>query len=793
MIRRCFRGIEVQKVALFLRRIIHYLKFKETRGIFEMKVKVTTHWKGYKKKPKEVPYVRDMKFVKVETVDVKELAKIFASGRTIACGVHEPTPQMKKVIQEQEGLPKKQQERFYISSETFKEQQVFAVDIDDGNLTLEEIRNKMKNIDIPYAVIYKTFSYTEDDRRWRIVFVNDEVVYSEQDVKSIYTYLIWRLHSDTDKVYTDAELAEIDISGTDIARLTFGAKEVVEVNENAICSLLEDAQDEYNQVLADDFITMVRIAKAKENAKKQGDEEADQSLKRKDVRLELPRMNTETFDLAITGYIEALQEEFNSTGTIAPVDSLLLETLKPELTGKIDSTFLSVPVTHGGSLHKSNRRMNEGLYELSLNTQQLYEIICTNLKNLDSHLKPSKVDYTDRYLAINTLKITDLLRNDTCLIRENENIHCLLLHHDDSTPSATIRTYGKNGEFQKYRCHGCDTGYHTFDFIHHIFEGNALLQGRKHSIKDTLDLVYALLDVEVGSDYQKKCEQQINHDRRYIRDIDKETPFGKMLDYRKLRWFLMDLYDIADKKLSPESILNSDEENSLAFIAANTYISEYLSRLGRKGASQGRVNYKLNLLARIGLIEKVTFSELKPKERASMIKYKIKTLGKEAYELRKKEKYKDKDIMVYKIHPLSDSLIKTALERLNTEKKKGARAKGQGKSQTLALYGLQEAQAVYVNEKITSFTKSEEKYLELASKVIGELLKEQKYFIESDLDKLVDKHRNHFKASEKKRMRASLFPCLTDKFDLVKARCNKELRLKFGIPASVKCDIWFAK
>lgn len=756
-----------------------------------MKVKVTVHWKGYKKKPTDAPYVRNIKFLKVKTVDMKELADILASGRTIACGVHEATPQMKKVIQEQEGLPNQQQQKIYLSSETFKEQQVFAVDIDDGNLTLEEIQNKMKNINIPYAMIYKTLSYTEDNRRWRIVFVNDTIVYTEQDVKTIYNYLIWQLHSDIDKVYTDAELAKIDISGTDIARLTFGAKEVVEVHENAVCSLLEDAKDEYNQVLVEDFIAMVRLAKAKENAKKQVDKEVSQSIVRKSVQPSFPRMNADTFELALTGYIEALQEEFNATGTITPMDSVLLETEKPELIGKIDSTFLSVPVTYGGSLRQMNPRMNEGLYELSLNAQQLYEIICTNLKNMESHLKPERVDYTDRYVAINMLKITDLLRNDTCLIRENEAIHCLLLHHDDATPSAKIHTHGENGEFQRYRCYGCNTSYTTFDFIHHIFEANALIQGHKHSIKDTLDLVYALLDVEVGSDYQKKCEQQINHDRRYIRDIDKATPFGKMLDYRKLRWFLMDLYDIADKKLSPESILNSDEENSLAFIAANTYISNYLQGLGRKGASQGRVNTKLNLLARIGLIEKVEFNELKQKEKASIIKYKVKTLGKEVYELRKKEKYKDKDIMVYKIHPLSDSLIRTALERLQAESKKGARAKGQGKSQTLALYGLQEAQSIYVNEKITSFTKNEQKYLELASKVIDKLLKEQKYFVESELDKLVDVHRNHFKSSEKKRMRESLFPCLVDEFNLVKARCNKKLRLEFDIPASVKCNIWF--
>ena len=144
-----------------------------------MKVSITTHWKSFTVKPSNqvTGYIRNVAYTKVETVTIKQLSEILDAGRTIACGVHLPTDEMKTVWENESHLSKKEQTKFHISKQTFKNQQVFAVDIDDGNLTLEQLKAKIERINIPYAIIYKTFSYREDEKRWRIVFVNDKVVY----------------------------------------------------------------------------------------------------------------------------------------------------------------------------------------------------------------------------------------------------------------------------------------------------------------------------------------------------------------------------------------------------------------------------------------------------------------------------------------------------------------------------------------------------------------------------------------------------------------------------------------
>lgn len=761
-----------------------------------MKVNITTHWKCYKVKPgkRESGYIRNINYTKVESVTVEELAGIFANGRTIACGVHLPTDEMKATWEREQSLPKNERKNFYISSKTFKEQQVFAVDIDDGNLTFEELKSKMERIKIPYAIMYKTLSYQEDSKRWRVVFVNDKIVYSEQDVNDIYMYLIWKLHADTN--YTESELAEIDLSGTDVARLTFGAKEIVEVNKDAVCSLLKEAKKEENQIQFNAFFKKVRLAKKIKGLKNQAEKikNKNNQKKAKSNRISIPKIEKQSIlSLDVDSYINSLHEEFERTGTIGSVGGSPIDTKRSELIGDISSTFEDIPIVQGVSFNGVESAESE-MYDLSLNVKQIYEIICDNLRNLDEDLKPMIVDFTDRYYFIDQLKLTDLLKNDLVEIKENVLINCLLVHHDDSTPSAKIIPFESNSDYQLYHCYGCDTTYRTFGFIDHIFEAYALLEGRTHDTMDTVELVYSLLDIELGSKYQKRVEKQIKHDRAFIRDLPADSDIAKLLKRKRMIGFYLDLYDIADMKLSFESILNNDKENSIAFVAANTYISEYMKRLNHEGSSQSQVNKKLNWMARVGLIEKKPYSDLTVKEKESMRKYKNKMLQKENIvigELPKKP-YKEKDIYVYKLNPLSDSLLRKVVDFAKKELACGCRSRGQSKAQTTAAHGAAKSKSVYLYDNDVLYTEEQRLYLKLAYKAVKKLLNEQKYFTEDDLDANIDKSRNHFNKADKKRLRFKLLPDLMNEFNLKKQRCNKALRAKYNISETIKCDILFA-
>lgn len=758
-----------------------------------MKVSITTHWKSFTVKPSNqvTGYIRNVAYTKVETVTIKQLSEILDAGRTIACGVHLPTDEMKTVWENESHLSKKEQTKFHISKQTFKNQQVFAVDIDDGNLTLEQLKAKIERINIPYAIIYKTFSYREDEKRWRIVFVNDKVVYSEEDVKAIYNYLIWRLHPNED--YTQEELAKIDISGTDIARLTFGAKEIVELNEDAVCSILKEAKSDENYFEAAEFIEKVKLAKKMMGLKAKA--EKSRSKKQKSPKIIIPELELPTSpNLDVDNYIQSLHEEFERTGTISPLDASLIDTRNEASIGDISLTFQGIPLVQGDSLTRLKQvdNVESELYDLSLDVKQLYEIICDNLVNLDDDLKPLVVDFTDRYHFIDQLKLTDLLKNDMVEVKADTLIHCLLAHHDDSTPSAKIISFEKNEDYQFYHCYGCGTTYRTFGFIDHIFESYALLEGRKHTTMDTINLVYNLLDIELGSKYQKRVERQIKHDRAFIRDLPADSEIAKLLRKKRMIGFYLDLYDIADMKLSFESILKDDTENSIAFIAANTYISRYMRRLDHEGSSQSQVNKKLNWMARVGLIEKKSYDELTVKEKNTLRKYKNKILQKENIvigEVTKKD-YKDKDMFVYRLTPLSDSLLRNVVDLAKNELALGCRSRGQSKAQTTATYGVKKSQSVYLYDNV-NYTKEEQKYLKLAYKAVKKLLESQQYFTEKELDANIDKSRNHFKKADKERLRFKLLPDIIQAHNLSKRRCNKALRSRYNISDSVKCDILF--
>lgn len=680
-----------------------------------MEFQITTHWKEYSEKPSksEVGYIRALEYNRVTTVTIPELAAILESGRTILGAVHDV----------------KNTNYLTTCRQTFISQQLFALDIDHANMSLEALKAKLATLPFNYCMIYKTFSFTEDNKRWRVLFLNDSPITTPEYVNFIYRYLIYSMA----KNYTSEDALKIDTRGFDTARLTFGAKEVVEVNPGAICN----------------FETI------------------------------LTRQVRDTVEM----FFEQLKEDKKKLSEATKTK--LLKTQLEERQISLEEHQLSdvLNTNYGNSLNSSTCK-NANDYDI------LYEIICDNLRNMSFHDdKPESIDVNDAYFFVDNLEITDIIKSDGFIPQINTLFNCILPGHVDNTPSAHIIHSLKNPSQQVYYCFGCMDNhvYKTFDLIHLIFEEYHRLQGEVFTKWNTLNLIFSLLEIEIGSRFQLKVLKQLIHDKKYISKLKPDSEFQKILARKRIKGFYLNLFDLAQEKVSYESLIKEDEKYSAVFIATNTYMSHYMTDRNLKGCSSSGVNAKINWLVRMGLMDKIDYDDLTPSVQLTLEEYKNKMLLRESDYISAEHLKKP---CVYKLKFITNEVITNCVGNRDYEKRWSARAKGQGTKQTTALYGEKRSSEVYNQSKVT-YSKKDKRYLEEANLAIKHLIETQRYFTEDELDKNIDKNRNYFTKKAKEKYRIKLLTELMKENNLIKKRCNKRYREIFGIPADVKCDILF--
>lgn len=172
---------------------------------------VTVHNKPYQTKPGQVEvasHIRRLSENTIQSVNIYELAAILGRGQSVVLGVHDLNHGEKK----------------YTSKDTFLYQEVFSVDIDHGNFTFEELKQRLSELPFPHALIYKTFSYEEtSNKRWRVVFLSDKRYTNREDVSYINRYLVYMMAKDFES--HGSEWVEIiDRQSIDCSRINFGGK-----------------------------------------------------------------------------------------------------------------------------------------------------------------------------------------------------------------------------------------------------------------------------------------------------------------------------------------------------------------------------------------------------------------------------------------------------------------------------------------------------------------------------------------------------------------------------------------
>lgn len=118
----------------------------------------------------------------------------------------------------------------------FREQQLFALDIDYIGTSLRDLKAKLA--DYPYAIIYTSFSHTEAVPKYRVLFVADRVITDAQEARQITAALMEVAGCADDKC-------------VDVSRVFYAGRSIVEVQDKmfSVDKLLANTSIVYEEVL----------------------------------------------------------------------------------------------------------------------------------------------------------------------------------------------------------------------------------------------------------------------------------------------------------------------------------------------------------------------------------------------------------------------------------------------------------------------------------------------------------------------------------------------------------------
>lgn len=137
-------------------------------------VRYMIHSTAFKTKPvgKENNTIHKMKIV---STTVKELADELVKGRTVKPGI----------------LLKGTTHKHWVG------QQLFFVDVDRADITIEDSMNTAKSLGLKPAIVYKSFNYTDTHQKHRIVFVANKQITDRNAAQSIINFLLNAFKADT--------------------------------------------------------------------------------------------------------------------------------------------------------------------------------------------------------------------------------------------------------------------------------------------------------------------------------------------------------------------------------------------------------------------------------------------------------------------------------------------------------------------------------------------------------------------------------------------------------------------
>lgn len=648
---------------------------------------------------------------------------------------------------------------YTVTDSLFKSFQLLAVDVDHGNMSLDELKSLLSKQSLnDYALIYPTLSSNDEVKRWRVVFVLDKLSTNKDYFEKLHAYLIYCLF---EPYSIDLKTHKVDPSCKNVSRLFFTSKngEITEEHDRTISFdyLLEKA-------LEKDYVKIINEW-ASRHLELNGKKKAN-TFRKKDTLLKIP--DTQVFglsDLLLDDKTLKMIKE-REESYLKAIQSLQEET--PVLVETVLTTVNGNGETREVRVQQAKRDMEQSLgIDKHYLTEDLEKQIEDALIKYSYEVDEMWVDANETIEFINKLDLAVLLG-----VELREYIACPF-HHENKHDSAAI--FQTTGGITLFNCFSCGTQHTTFHFLHELYHSKY-----GDNYYQTVKRILRIMGLEIGSEYQKKAKEEISFSKGMIDKMSKHGhEFVSMLSKRNLLGLLDKImYDMATFTCPTTPLTRGEQEMKSATIFAS---KEYILKkcienklLGNMSLSS--VHRNINLLVKYGLLVKLSDDEINEEFLQVALKCRDKKL--EKFEANKKT---EKDIVVrrseyYAVPYLSNKIINHAVEQMKVDEKNGMGEKKNMSLKVQTLANKEKAQKTYVQDE-AKFTKEEKKFIKDAKEVIPILLDTAGYVSEKNILPYIDTKKTTIRTEVRKQKIAKTFvPAICASFNLVRLQATAETK-----------------
>ena len=159
------------------------------------------------------PYYRNQRL----TLDIKALAVKIEAGHSFYANVLDYSLNQKRQLKQPDKWSKSLNGTCYVPTAT----SLISVDVDHGNFTLNELKACLSSV--PYALIYQTMSYSEDKKKYRVLFIANRCFKDEAEFRYVQESLIY-LFAHPFAHRMEQLNQKVDFSVKDPARISFPGK-----------------------------------------------------------------------------------------------------------------------------------------------------------------------------------------------------------------------------------------------------------------------------------------------------------------------------------------------------------------------------------------------------------------------------------------------------------------------------------------------------------------------------------------------------------------------------------------
>lgn len=649
---------------------------------------------------------------------------------------------------------------YTVTDSLFKSFQLLAVDVDHGNMSLDELKDLLKKQSLnDYALIYPTLSSNDEVKRWRVVFVLDKPSKNKDYFEKLHAYLIYCLF---EPYAIDLKTHKVDPSCKNVSRLFFTSKngEITEEHNRTVSFdyLLEKA-------LERDYVQIINEWASKH--RELNGEKKVRKFKKRDTLIEIP--DAQVFDLSDLmldevmlkdiqqkqfEYFKAMQEiQSGNLGVNASVEITIM--------GK-DGVSRKALVSQG----KVEMAQSLGIDRHYL-TDELEKQIEDALIQYSYEVETMWIDANETIEFINKLDLSVLLGVDL-----KEYIACPF-HHENKHDSAAI--FQTSSGITLFNCFSCGTQHTTFHFLHELYHAKY-----GDNYYQTIKRILKIMDLELGSEYQKEAKENINFSKDMLtKMVQKDSEFTTKLSEKSLLGLLDRLYALASATC-PTAPLTNDEKKmkSATIFASKEHIRKDCVAFGvENNKSIQSIHSNINLLVKYELLNKLTDEEITEE----FLKVALKRREQMLRKFSEKKTDADKELIVrrteyYAIPNLSKKVINSALILMKHDEKTGMGAKRNMNLKTQTLANKKKAKETFVQDE-AKFSKEEKKFIKDAVECIPILLDTAGYISEKNIIPYIDVKRSVIKSARKKeKIAKELTPAICAGFNLVRVQATKDVK-----------------